>query len=538
MYTESMAIDTTLRRSDLVQKLVYLDGKPFRLEGYEPHYSFYNSPSDKILLICGRQVAKSTTLANFMIAQSVAIPQYKSLFVAPSKEQSSKFSNTRVMKSMMYSPLVKKYFVDAKRTNSVMTRMLTNGSEMYFTYCIDDPDRARGISADVVYYDEVQSMMLREVVPVINECMGASPYKKNVFCGTPLSAENDIEMMWQESNRMEWVVLCSHCKKWNILGMDNLGDKSIICANVKCKKPLDVRKGQWFTTNPEGTFDGYHIPQIAMHYNVGTPKAYSQIMKKRDDYSDSKFKNEVMGISDSQGARLISYENLVELCNPNLTMCENGPTPEAMEGSTYFVAGVDHGGYGHTGEKSRSALAIYGIPLDGSKHKMVFGKIYKTGHPIQDIQDIATICNNFNVQMVVADEGGGALANAELRNTLGMHKVVGCRYGASHGGIKWADQSPTPSYVVDKTLLVDQVMQSIMYKQLELPNLQLMDKPHDFLQDILSEFEEITHTGKRIWKNSAVRPDDWLHANAYAWLAAKIITGQVQAYAPQSDESG
>ena len=91
MYSNSLVVDTTLKRSDLVQKLVYLDGRPFRLAGYEPHYSFYDSPSDKILLICGRQVAKSTTLANFMIVQSVAVPQYKSLFVAPSKEQSSSF---------------------------------------------------------------------------------------------------------------------------------------------------------------------------------------------------------------------------------------------------------------------------------------------------------------------------------------------------------------------------------------------------------------------------------------------------------------
>ena len=210
---------TKLRRSDLAQKLIFLDGRPFNLDGYEPHYSFYNSSSDKILLMCGRQVAKSTTLANFMIAQSVATPQFKSLFVAPSKEQSSKFSNTRVMKSMRYSPLIKKYYIDAKRTNSVMTRMLTNGSEMYFSYCISDPDRVRGISADAVYYDEIQSMMLREIIPVINECMGASPHKKNVFCGTPLSAENDIEIMWQESVQYEWTVFCDSCKKWNILGL-------------------------------------------------------------------------------------------------------------------------------------------------------------------------------------------------------------------------------------------------------------------------------------------------------------------------------
>ena len=531
-----MSINTVLRRSDLAQKLIYLDGKPFSLEGYEPHYSFYNSSSDKIILMCGRQVAKSTTLSNFMIAQGVAVPQYKSLFIAPSKEQSSKFSNTRVMKSMQYSPIIKKYFIDAKRTNSVMTRMLTNGSEMYFSYCVDDPDRVRGISADSVYYDEVQSMMLREIVPVINECMGASPYKKNVYCGTPLSAENDIEMMWQGSCQFEWTVFCPSCKKWNVLGLKNLGDHGIICSNPDCRRPLDVRTGQWFSMNKAGTYDGYRIPQIAMHYNVGTKKAYDQLLVKRKDYSFSKFKNEVMGLSDEQGARLISLDNLSTLCNQDLFMSEAGPTPEAEKGTTIYVAGLDHSGYGHDQENSRTALAIYGLSANNTMHKVVFGKIYQTGHPLQDVKDIAQICNNFRVAMLVADEGGGALANAELRELLGAHRVVGCRYGASHGGIKWAANSPTPSYAVDKTMLIDQFMQMVLHKQIQFPALQVMDKPFAFFSDLLSEFEETAPSGRRLWKNSKARPDDWLHACSYAWLAAKVVTGQVQMYAPAPKE--
>lgn len=536
-----MSVTSTLRRSDLAQKLIYLDGKPFRLTGYAPHYSFYNSSADKILLMCGRQVAKSTTLANFMIAQGVATPQYKSLFVAPSKEQSSKFSNTRVMKSMQYSPLIRKYFVDAKRTNSVMTRMLTNGSEMYFSYCVDDPDRVRGISADAVYYDEVQSMMLREIVPVINECMGASSYKKNVFCGTPLSAENDIETMWQESNQMEWTVHCKSCDKWNVLGMLNIGpaDKGVICSNPKCGESLDVRNGQWFQMNAEeGTFDGYRIPQIAMHYNVGTPENYKKILEKKRDYSESKFKNEVMGISDELGARLISLDNLLALCEHDLFMSEKGPTPEAEKGTVMYVAGLDHSGYGHDQEHSRSALSIYAIGNNHSLHRCVFGKIYKTGHPMQDIKDIAQICNNFRVAMVVADEGGGALANAQLREILGAHRVVGCRYGASHGGIKWAENSPTPSYHVDKTMLIDQFMQMVLHKQVRFPSANVMNRPFPFFDDILSEFEETTPNGRRIWKNSKARPDDFLHACAYAWLAARVITGTVQMYAPKPKDLG
>lgn len=521
----------TLRRSDLAQRLIYLDGRPFSLEGYDPHFAFYNTSADKVLLMCGRQVAKSTTLSNVMIAQSVAVPQFKSLFVAPSKEQTSKFSNTRVMKSMQYSPLIRKYYIDAKRTNSVMTRMLTNGSEMFFSYCTDDPDRVRGISADQVLYDEVQSMMLREIVPVINECMGASPYKKNIFCGTPLSAENDIEIMWQGSSQYEWLVYCPTCGNWNILGLGNLADDMMRCAKDGCNSPIDVAKGQWFSLNPKSDYQGFRIPQTALAYNVSTPKAYRSILNKRRDYSHTKFMNEVLGVSDEQGARLISQEQLFQLCNPNLMMSDASPSSIASEGIIHYVAGVDHSGYGATQENSRTALSIYGIGYDNTKVRCVYGKVYKTGHPIQDVEDIVRICTNYNVSLVVADEGGGALANAELRNRLGAHRVIGCRYGASHGGIKWNEKSATPSYNVDKTMLIDQVMQMVLHKQMEFPMLAQMKSP--FFDDILSEYEETTASGRRIWKNSAARPDDFLHALAYAWLAASVIRGTTMLYAPR-----
>jgi hypothetical protein len=245
-----------------------------------------------------------------------------------------------------------------------------------------------------------------------------------------------------------------------------------------------------------------------------------------------------MGISDEQGARLISLENLTALCEPDLFMSESGPTQEAARNATMYVAGLDHSGYGHDQEHSRSALCIYAIGHDTSLHRVVFGKIYKTGHPIQDIQDIAKICNAYRVSMVVADEGGGALANAQLREILGAHRVVGCRYGASHGGIKWAENSPTPSYHVDKTMLIDQFMQMVLHKQVRFPSEKVMYRPFPFFDDILSEFEETTPNGRRIWKNSKARPDDFLHACAYGWLAAKVITGQVQMYAPKPVDLG
>jgi hypothetical protein len=488
----------------------------------------YDSNRKVIVLVCGRQVGKSTSLSNFLLTEGIATPQFRSLFVSPSKEQTSRFSNTRFAKSLFFSPIIKKYFIShLMPANNVTLRMLANGSEFYFSYASDDAERIRGISADRICYDEVQSMILEAIEPVVRECQAASPYKYRMYCGTPLSAENDIEvMLWQKSTQNEWVVKCLHCGTNNILGWKNIGPRHLICARPSCEKELDVRIGTWFMTNPEHDVLGFRIPQIALHNNVATPEAYKAILDKQNDYSKSQFNNEVLGLSDSMGARLISLDMLKAL-SKDYRWNESVVNQMTMSGVIHTVAGVDWGGQSPT-QVSRTALAIYGILPDG-RLRLLFGKIYPAGHAVQDIENIVQICLRYRVSTFVGDAGEGMLANATVRQKLSQHIVFGNRYTGSGGNarIVWNDNQHAPGYNSDRTLILDQFMHGVMARMFEFPHWDLFSP---FTDDIMAAYEETTPQGRRVWKHAATRPDDFLHALALGWLAAKIKTGQVLMY--------
>ena len=122
--------DLIVRRSDWTQTLICLDGQPFSLQDYPFYKAVYDGSYDGLLLKTARQVAKSTTLSNFLIAEACTKPHWRSLFIAPSQEQTTKFSQTRVGKTVFYSPEIRSRWVSQDLSSRVYQKMFTNGSEI------------------------------------------------------------------------------------------------------------------------------------------------------------------------------------------------------------------------------------------------------------------------------------------------------------------------------------------------------------------------------------------------------------------------
>jgi len=148
-------------RSTIAQGLFYVDGKPLSLADYPMFEAVYDGQYSRILLKTARQVSKSTTLAAFMIAEAIAVVPFKSYYVSPTQEQTRKFSHTRAAKILAYSPDVRKKYIGPESIDNVYLRILKNGSEMAFTYAMDDPDRARGYSADRTCFDATAEVLTR-----------------------------------------------------------------------------------------------------------------------------------------------------------------------------------------------------------------------------------------------------------------------------------------------------------------------------------------------------------------------------------------
>ena len=185
-----MSVTGQYTRTYVAEKLLWLDGKPFRLTDYPFFRGVYDIQVPEIVLKTGRQVSKSTCCANLMLIDSIMVPHFRTLYISPSREQTSKFSNTRLSKIIHYSPLIRNTYVDPKLPNNVLLQILSNGSEMSLSYADDDPDRVRGITADRELIDEVQDILYDAVIPVVKECMANSDYGYIIYAGTPKSMEN------------------------------------------------------------------------------------------------------------------------------------------------------------------------------------------------------------------------------------------------------------------------------------------------------------------------------------------------------------
>ncbi|MBC8437002.1 phage terminase large subunit family protein [bacterium] len=173
-----------LAKSDFAESFLYLNGRNLSLDDYPHLRAIYNSEREKTVLQFSRQTAKSTTLANLMVANSVLHPYFKTLYISPSVDQTKVFSHDRVAPILDTSPFIKKHYLSTSLVQNVFMKQLLNGSRMYLRYAFLDADRIRGYSADMNLFDEMQDQ-LEDNIGVIEETMSRSEYKYSMYVGTP-----------------------------------------------------------------------------------------------------------------------------------------------------------------------------------------------------------------------------------------------------------------------------------------------------------------------------------------------------------------
>lgn len=539
--TETIRLTTSL--STLAEKLFMLNGQPFSLDDYPMHRQIYDGRYDSTLLMTGRQVAKSTSLATFIIGESIAIPYFNSYYVSPSKEQTTTFSHLRVGAVLRQSPLVKKYFQSPASADRVLMREYTNGSVNAFTYAKTNADRARGFSASRCLFDECQDMVIADVAPVITATMRNSKYRYELYAGTPKTMENGIQWLWEQSSQSEWAMKCTGCNRYNIaVDVKIIGKTGPICLN--CGKLLNPRAGQWVDMAPPNhptmpgkhIIKGLHIPQPILPENIAScmqntelkPRAvedaearWTKILTDMELHSESMFKNEVMGVSDAIGQRLISKEELEALCTGPSISPAPGPN---FTGVSQTVAGVDWSGGGSDG-RSRTVLWIWGWVGAEQKLRTLYYRVYPGQHPERVVDDIVTVCENYRVGMCIGDAGVGHLANSTVRTRLGAHRATQAEYCSQAKPMVW---NGVDKYRIDKTTMVDNYLALVKRGGITLPPL---PEAKEAIKDVLSVYEEVTRGGKKIWQHSPNTPDDALHAQIFGWLAWKVLSGDVKFYA-------
>jgi hypothetical protein len=316
----------------------------------------YDTGSRKTLLKCGRQIEKSTTIGNKLLAYSCLNNHFRSLFVAPSADQSKVFSNDRISEPISLSPSVQAY-TNTSLTDAVFHKKFINYSQIRLRYAYLNADRTRGIPADLIAIDEIQDILV-DNIPVIEECASHSEFKIFMYSGTPKSLDNTLESYWANfSTQNEWAVPCKRhgtpknpsSWHWNILGEDNIGKDGVICD--RCKQPIDPMgpDSQWTSLNPvtkynkkKVTFEGFRIPQLMVPWIIKTRKKWLELLEKYERYPRQRFQNECLGVSYDSGTRPITRGQLKACCKDTISMADYEYFRKFSQ-STDIFAGIDWG---------------------------------------------------------------------------------------------------------------------------------------------------------------------------------------------------
>ena len=532
-------------RSEISERLFLLDGNKFSLLHYPMYYAVYDGNFKKRLLKTCRQVAKSTTLSNFIISNSVSRPFWKTLYFSPTQEQTNKFSNLRVGKTINYSPMVKKYWMATNSVDRVLSRLYSNGSENAFSYAAEDADRIRGISADEMMADEIQDMVLKTVLEVARETMSASDHQFEFLCGTPKTLDNGIEHEWQHSSMSEWAMKCEGCNTYNYIDHErSFGKRGPICT--KCGKGLNPREGIWIDLNSDYDLKGFHISQAIMPRNIPgcwptsderyeiAENRWKEILHKMNTYSLSKFRNEVVGVSDSQGTRLVTMDSLKEMMTGPYDNVMLKPDHNYMRGIIKIGAGIDWSGGGGDGT-SRTVLWIWGLQSDRRLRTLYF-RIYPGNHPIEELGMVNEALSYYRPEVTICDAGEGNVNTDWLRQKRNeYHRIMKVRYCDGDANISWNDRSGT--FMINRTQAIDSFMSALLRKETVFPknNFELMERP---FKDILAEFVEVTKKGRKLWNHNPMEPDDAMHAMIFARLAVQVSTGEINLTGVASNSKG
>lgn len=533
--------------ADFSQNMFYVNGQPMRMPRDSMRHLFpiYNRKSSSKILKFGRQTHKSTTMGCLLTIPMLKYNNFHSLYIAPTGNQVSVFSNDKLKGTLEDSPIINEHYRDGKTPDQVTFKQLKNGSKIYLRSAYHTADASRGISADQCGFDEIQDLVA-DHIPVIEQCMShslakwthrydAEPYlpmhifNSKIYAGTPKTLDNTLERYWNVSSQNEWIVRCSHCNKFNYLCEKNIGKTCLVCS--KCDKPLYYEHGQWVSMKSEGVvLDGYRMPQIAVNWvnNHKFPQIWkTNVIDTQSTYSIEKYYNEVLALPYANARHPLNEHDMKAVCGEYEMYREDGYDQHGKRcGAPIITAGIDWGKGDTMSGTSYSVLTIMGwvrgVPT------VLFMKKYKgrLSDPILQVNDMLRIIKAFEANFTIADMGDGRTSNAMMVNALGASGFAELyEHGTLKQKVKW--NSDSGYYIINRTQMMTDLFMEITRKQIQF--FQWGDFKGDFLSDftsICSEYSEQT----RLTKYDHILPDDAFHSYMMARVALGIKTGEFNKY--------
>jgi hypothetical protein len=253
-----------------------------------------------------------------------------------------------------------------------------------------------GIQADRVVFDEIHLMNQEAIAKALGR-MGHSKVKEEVYIANPGGEDEDINILWKQSDMQSWFRKCLACEEWtcaeeefpqcvkeyiNSAERKREGLHAGYIACKKCGKPVPIYSeegsGEWVAARPTVTdMEGYSISHLSSTFHDPL-----DILKR--------FNNPPQGnIGDvyrlDLGKAYSSLEDKLQI-NTVLANCGNDLMPDSHTGPC--AMGVDVGLTFHV---------VIGIRTGKERYEVV--RVVQ----VQNFNDVHDLARRYNVKSEVVD---------------------------------------------------------------------------------------------------------------------------------------
>lgn len=440
------------------------------------------------------------------------------LYSFPRDQQLQTFATTRINPMFDETPRMRALLTGV---NQVYTKRI-NQSHIILRSAWEG-SLGEGVNADVVVLDE-KDRMKPGVEVAFRESMSASAYGWLREVSTPSLPNRGVDESWLKSDMREWFVKCSRCGMKQNMDADSIkqmedipldckelpeGCYEYICKKAKCGGVLDRMYGEWVAKRPSvKLIRGYHMPQMIAIWISAV-----EIMQKRINYKWIQlWLNYVLGeVSLGESQLLNEHDFDMATAGHPLVLRRNDKWP-------LISAGID---WGH-----KNWVTINGLNTNGRQY-ILAAKMFEDNprEPLAGVRQIDEWLENYNPDLIVADDGYGKDRNAYLLKRWGDSRFFACRYNpAEKGGVTFTPRwsTATNQVLVDRTNHLKTMCRLFKDREIGFPNqenemIRLMIAHMRALAPMMEESEDGKGDIVEVIKSTG---DDHLaHAEGYAILA-------------------
>src|SRR3972149_289327 len=405
----------------------------------------YNDPVNRLLIMAGRQVLKSTYLTDVFAFGAITSPGSTFVYVTFDELSLSGFSNQKFrIGTLEQNPMLKLY-VRGGGVGKISEVGFVNNSRVYLTTDQGGYAHVEGKSPQEVLMDEVQYQDL-QFLPKMQESMSHTKGKLKMV-GRGGEGGSELERLWLQTDQREWMY---DDPDWRDKLRFEKGKGLVIGDYLK-----DVLKGRWTVKGKENPiFHGYHIPQYIFpttpltiedaieKYEVDP--SYS-IEWKQKNYPQSILKTHVYGSFYKETRRPVTREMVLACMTPYrmydlLTPDEIGELKDLYKDRIKISLGVDFGS-GISASSTVISILIEWKMSKGhpSRYQLAFINKRPSENQLDQAEYINRIFKESKCDIGIGDLGYGANQVKLIQDGgfsrrtgikfsgVGSNKFIGCR---------------------------------------------------------------------------------------------------------------